>query len=510
MEEDIRRKGMLYFHQQRFGKRWRKVWCVLVAEGRRSVARLELYEHKHSSFKQGTNKRKPDYKQVIRLRECIRISNCDMADCPKDCAAFLLETSDKLYVFAGLQSEVKDWISSLCQQAFRDVEAEQRSQRERCVCSEAPGTSHVREMQDNSLYDTAENVRDVLVIAVSTEAAVRCGLYGEYVLTPLQDCIVLKDLKSKQVLFKWPYCYVRKFGQDTLSFSFEAGRRCESGEGNFEFATHQGERLFNAVSAAIQNLPRPSETKPISLDQAEQTRAQETTAGTYNDTIGSQPYDFLLEGKTQKPSKMLNPARRSFSLNSIEPQIESQEISDNFNPENQEPVYARVSKTQQKTTSPTNSQMHWQNLRTALQQSAFLTDAFKSDPDVLPDLPISWDGYEETEISEDCIDFLGDSIQQLAINDALQTTSEEAIYADPQDVQDDAEWDVSGVYDEPEELMMANQRAHDGANHLAEQDFFYSPDTSETQATHSPSDLAENSDAMFSIYDNFRLKGKRM
>lgn len=99
-------------------QRWRKVWCVLVAEGRRSVARLELYEHKHSSFKQGSTKRKPDYKQVIRLRECIRISNCNMADCPKDCAAFLLETSDKLYVFAGLQSEVKDWISSLCQQAF--------------------------------------------------------------------------------------------------------------------------------------------------------------------------------------------------------------------------------------------------------------------------------------------------------------------------------------------------------------------------------------------------------
>lgn len=142
--------------------------------------------------------------------------------------------------------------------------------------------------------------------------------------------------------------------------------------------------------------------------------------------------------------------------------------------------------------------MHWQKLRTALQQSAFLTEAFKSDAEVSPDLQISWDEYEKTENSEDCIDFLDDSIQQLAINDALQTTSAEAIYADPQDVQDNAEWDVSGVYDEPEEVMNANQRAHDGANHLAD------------QATDSPSELAENSDAMFSIYDNFRLKGRRM
>lgn len=35
------------------------------------------------------------------------------------------------------------------------------------------------------------------------------------------------------------------------TFSFEAGRRCESGEGNFEFDTKQGNLLFLAVEAAI-------------------------------------------------------------------------------------------------------------------------------------------------------------------------------------------------------------------------------------------------------------------
>lgn len=35
------------------------------------------------------------------------------------------------------------------------------------------------------------------------------------------------------------------------SFSFEAGRRCESGEGSFEFDTKQGNLLFLAVEAAI-------------------------------------------------------------------------------------------------------------------------------------------------------------------------------------------------------------------------------------------------------------------
>lgn len=35
------------------------------------------------------------------------------------------------------------------------------------------------------------------------------------------------------------------------TFSFEAGRRCDSGEGNFEFDTKEGNFLFQAVEAAI-------------------------------------------------------------------------------------------------------------------------------------------------------------------------------------------------------------------------------------------------------------------
>lgn len=42
-----------------------------------------------------------------------------------------------------------------------------------------------------------------------------------------------------------------------MTFSFEAGRRCKSGEGNFEFETKQGNEIFQAVEAAI-NRQRPT------------------------------------------------------------------------------------------------------------------------------------------------------------------------------------------------------------------------------------------------------------
>uniref|UniRef100_A0A8C2FVC5 PH domain-containing protein n=1 Tax=Cyprinus carpio TaxID=7962 RepID=A0A8C2FVC5_CYPCA len=476
MEEDIRRKGMLYLHQQRFGKRWRKVWCVLAAESRRSVSRLELYEHKQSSIKQGSTKRKPDYKQVIRLRECIQISEREIADCPKDCVAFYLETSDKLYLFAAQRSEVKGWIKSLCEQAFPVVilEGQRRERDAILVCPTA---------RTNSLF-FKRNLR----------LKSNCP-FGPQVAN-------LDSIKGQE-------------RGDTLSFSFEAGRRCESGEGNFEFATHQGERLFNIVSAAIQNLPRPSTAKPISPDHVEQSLAQETTAAneTYNYTIDSQESDFLPEGKMQKASKMLNPSWRSFSLNAIEPQIESQVSSIDAGPENQEPIYATVSKAQQKAISPTDPQMHWQNLRKALQQSETFRDSFKTDADIsqLSDFVIPWEegAHEETEAAEGSTDLLDDSIQQLAINDALQDISAEAIYAEPQDFQARAEWVVGCVYDEPEEVIKANERAHDGADHLAEHDFFYSPDMGATQAMAALSNPVQSSDE-FSTYDNLGLKGRHV
>ncbi|KAI7793241.1 docking protein 5 [Triplophysa rosa] len=506
MEEDIRRNGKLYLHQKRFGKRWRKVWCVLVAEGRRSVARLELYEHKHMSVKEGSSRRKPDYKQVIRLRECIRISEKEMDDCPKDCATFLLETTDKLYVFAAHQPEAEEWIKCLCEQAFPDTQIEQRLQRQSGNLSEP--VSGYREMQENSLYDTADSVREFVVIAVGTEAAVRCNLYGKYILTAQPACLLLKDSNTKKVLLKWPYCYVRKFGQDTLSFSFEAGRRCESGEGNFEFATHQGEQIFCIVSEAIQHLPKTSAAKQSgSTHEVQSTEITDRIYDDINPSDRSCPSQQLV----QHPSKKLSASTRSLSLNAI--QSLCQVTSIKTNSENEEPVYAIVSKAQPKSTSPTDPHTHWQNLRKAIHQFEPPQDSCTADTDISQSAFVTprEDGeYDETVTGQDSTDLLSDSIHQLAINDALKNISAEAIYADPQDLEPIAESDVDAVYDDPEEVIKSNQRAQDGVDHSAECDFFYIPDTLSTHVMAARSSPSQSLDDISSEYDNLMLKGRRM
>lgn len=62
------------------------------------------------------------------------------------------------------------------------------------------------------------------------------------------------------------------------TFSFEAGRRCESGEGNFEFDTKQGNLLFQAVEGAI-NLQR------ISLPQRQMSGCSPGNPDTPQDVI---------------------------------------------------------------------------------------------------------------------------------------------------------------------------------------------------------------------------------
>ncbi|KAG7480700.1 hypothetical protein MATL_G00059140 [Megalops atlanticus] len=46
MDEDIRKKGMLYIQQQRFGKKWKKVWSVIYRESSCSISRMEFFECK--------------------------------------------------------------------------------------------------------------------------------------------------------------------------------------------------------------------------------------------------------------------------------------------------------------------------------------------------------------------------------------------------------------------------------------------------------------------------------
>uniref|UniRef100_A0A3P9LBF8 Docking protein 2 n=1 Tax=Oryzias latipes TaxID=8090 RepID=A0A3P9LBF8_ORYLA len=251
MEDDIRKQGMLFLQQQRFGKKWRKVWCVLYRESSCSISRLEFYECKDGGNmeKNDKNLRKQlDHKKVIRLADCIRVTEVEMEGCPKDTRSFLIETTEKIFVFAADRSQLDDWTHKLCETAFPMNWLDQGSKSSNLQRGNQLERS--AGMEDNSLYSGRETAHDFRVSVRKTDASDRCRLKGDGVLRADMDALHLLD-RAGDVVYSWPYRYLRRFGRDKCTFSFEAGRRCDSGEGNFEFDTKEGNSLFQAVEAAI-------------------------------------------------------------------------------------------------------------------------------------------------------------------------------------------------------------------------------------------------------------------
>ncbi|NXD26988.1 DOK1 protein, partial [Spelaeornis formosus] len=120
-----------------------------------------------------------------------------------------------------------------------------------------------------SLSSPVPAVNAFWVTVQRTEAAERCELRGTYVLKAERDSLVLKDPRTDRILYVWPYRLLRRYGRDKVMFSFEAGRRCDSGPGNFTFETKQGNEIFRLVEASIQEQKAQVEENRQSCDSLE-------------------------------------------------------------------------------------------------------------------------------------------------------------------------------------------------------------------------------------------------
>ncbi|NXN17077.1 DOK1 protein, partial [Indicator maculatus] len=121
-------------------------------------------------------------------------------------------------------------------------------------------------MAVNSIYYSRDEVNAFWVTVQRTEAAERCELRGTYLLKAERDSLVLKDPRTNEILYVWPYRLLRRYGRDKVMFSFEAGRRCDSGPGNFTFETKQGNEIFRLVEASIREQKAQAEEKRRSCD----------------------------------------------------------------------------------------------------------------------------------------------------------------------------------------------------------------------------------------------------
>ncbi|XP_056364592.1 docking protein 2 [Oenanthe melanoleuca] len=245
MEEAVVKQGEIYLQlQQTFGKKWKRCWAVLYRDTARSSARLELREGAERP------RRTEPGRRLVRLRDCVRVAAAGEGPCPRDTVPFLLETAERRLLLAAESSQAEEWVQRLCELAFP------RSQEEPAGAKEGSlGTEGEFSMEENSLYSSRDRGgpdQSFEVTVRVTPPSQRCRLRGRCILRAAEDALELRQPQSLELLCQWPYRFLRRFGRDKVTFSFEAGRRCASGEGNFEFDTRQGDEIFAAIEAAIE------------------------------------------------------------------------------------------------------------------------------------------------------------------------------------------------------------------------------------------------------------------
>ncbi|XP_006864476.1 PREDICTED: docking protein 2 [Chrysochloris asiatica] len=265
MGEVAVKQGFLHLQQQQtFGKKWRRFWAVLYRESSCTLARLELQE---SPEKQ---RRGEAARRVIRLSDCLWVTEASgEASSPRDTSTFLLETKERPWQLAAPIAERDDWIQAICLVAFPG----QKKELSGSGLEDVPGKGSRPHMEENELYSSSATVvvqKKFVVTMRPTEASERCCLRGSYTLRAGESALELwGGPEPGTLLYEWPYRFLRRFGRDKVTFTFEAGRRCFSGEGSFEFETQQSNEIFlaleGAISAQKSAAPPGPQTQPATI-----------------------------------------------------------------------------------------------------------------------------------------------------------------------------------------------------------------------------------------------------
>nr|CAD7589699.1 unnamed protein product [Timema genevievae] len=225
------KEGYLLFPPQgvlgQLKKSWHKKFCQVFKASKRGIERLEVFDSEDDT---GTN----TSLRIITLENCVKIT----PDAQKhQLNVFTIVTKTSTHHIAALsENEMSEWIRVFQSVAFKD-DCSRRTIEE-----------------DNDLYcSSGEGV--FMVNLVPSEASRRCGLEpGAYTLVVSSAAIQLRDSANHHLHFVWPYRYIRRYGYREGKFTFEAGRKCDTGEGTFHLEHSNQQEIFRCLSSKMKSM----------------------------------------------------------------------------------------------------------------------------------------------------------------------------------------------------------------------------------------------------------------
>lgn len=163
---------------------------------------------------------------------------------------------------------------------------------------------------------------------ISSDASERCGLKEiSYILVITPVALQLRETdENETLLLIWPYRFIRRYGYRADRFTFEAGRKCMSGEGVFHLEHSNQQEIFRCISSKMKSMKKllnGESTTPSNMCVDNQFRAALSMMARSRSPIPPSPTSTLLilDNDLNSFSCSTKPLMPLPSLNSIQPPL---------------------------------------------------------------------------------------------------------------------------------------------------------------------------------------------